>query len=88
MARVHTESAIRCLAGIMGQPDAPPSARVAAAECLLSRGWGKPLQQVEHGGVGDFDRLSDEEIRQRLAQQAMALKALGFVLPDESEKAN
>ena len=51
MARTHTESAIKTLAGIMTQPGANPSARVAAAEALLDRGWGKPAQMVV--GPGD-----------------------------------
>ena len=41
LARGHTESAINCLAGIMNKVDAPESARVAAANSLLDRGWGK-----------------------------------------------
>jgi hypothetical protein len=47
LARVHTESAIKTLAGIMGQKDAPHSARVSAAQALLDRGWGKPDQKLE-----------------------------------------
>ncbi len=31
----------------MRQKDAPPSARVAAANSLLDRGWGRPDQQIE-----------------------------------------
>ena len=30
----------------MQQPKAPPAARVAAAQALLDRGWGKPAQVV------------------------------------------
>jgi HEAT repeat protein len=44
LARSYTESAIKVLAGIMQQPDSQPSARVAAAQALLDRGWGKPHQ--------------------------------------------
>ncbi len=40
------------LVGVMGQPDAPPSARVAAANSILDRGWGKPAQAII-GGNGD-----------------------------------
>lgn len=47
LARSHTETAIRVLAGVMQQEDAPPAARVAAANSLLDRGWGKPLQTVQ-----------------------------------------
>lgn len=47
LARSHTETAIRTLAGIMREKDAPHSARVAAAQVLLDRGWGKATQHVE-----------------------------------------
>lgn len=41
LARVHTETALKTLAGIMNEPSAPHSARVSAANSLLDRGWGK-----------------------------------------------
>ena len=47
LARVHTEAAVRTLAGVMNQPDAPAAARVSAAQALLDRGWGKPTQTIE-----------------------------------------
>ena len=31
----------------MNQPDAPAPARVAAAQALLDRGWGKAVQFIE-----------------------------------------
>jgi hypothetical protein len=55
LARSHTETAINVLAGIMQQKDAPPSARVAAANALLDRGWGKPTQPI--AGDDDHDPL-------------------------------
>lgn len=42
LARKHTQAAMRTLAHIMREPSAPHSARVAAANALLDRGWGKP----------------------------------------------
>ena len=47
LARAHTATAIRTLAGIMREKSAPHSARVSAADALLSRGWGKPEQPVD-----------------------------------------
>ena len=47
LARSHTESAIRVLAGIMNEEKAPHAARVSAAQALLDRGWGKAVQYVE-----------------------------------------
>ena len=51
LARAHTDRAIQVLAGIMDQPEAPHAARVAAANSLLDRGWGKAAQIV----AGDPD---------------------------------
>lgn len=51
LARSHTKTAINVLAGIMRQTESPASARVAAAEALLDRGWGKATQMI----AGDPD---------------------------------
>jgi hypothetical protein len=51
LARNHTDRALQVLQGIMDQPDAPHAARVAAANSLLDRGWGKPTQPI----AGDDD---------------------------------
>ena len=55
LARSHTETALKCLAGIMNQEEAPAAARVSAAQALLDRGWGKAMQTVAHAEV----RLED-----------------------------
>jgi hypothetical protein len=47
LARVHTESALKVLAGVMTNSDAPPAARVAAATAILNRGWGQPHQSID-----------------------------------------
>lgn len=46
LARTHTEAAIRTLKAIMNQPKSPAAARVAAAQALLDRGWGKATQPI------------------------------------------
>lgn len=63
LSRVHTKTALKTLAGIMEQPDAPPSARVAAATALLDRGWGKPSQTVDMTVRRHIAKeLSDDEL--------------------------
>ncbi len=52
LARSHTRSAINTLAQIMRNKDATPAARVAAANALLDRGWGKPVQAIANGEEG------------------------------------
>lgn len=52
LARSATELAIKTLIEIAGKSNAPESARVAASNALLDRGWGKPVQAMEHSGPG------------------------------------
>ena len=52
LARSHTEAALKCLVGVMNQDEAPPAARVQAANSLLDRGWGKPSQPHDGDGQG------------------------------------
>ena len=46
LARRHTPAAIAALQGVMSSPTAPAAARVAAAQALLDRAWGKPTQPL------------------------------------------
>jgi len=46
LARQHTSQALSALQAIMNDPKAPASARVAASEALLNRGWGRPTQMI------------------------------------------
>lgn len=57
LARSHTESALRVLAGIMNQDEAPAAARVSAAQALLDRGWGKAVQALTHTDLSLEDLL-------------------------------
>lgn len=45
-ARKYTERALYTLNEIMEDVEAPPTARVAAANSILDRGWGKPVQTI------------------------------------------
>ncbi len=63
LARSHTQKALNVLAGIMEQADAPPAARVSAAQALLDRGWGKPAQTVDMTVRKQIAKeLSDDEL--------------------------
>lgn len=44
LCRSYTGEAVRSLAAIMRNADAPPRARLQAIDILLDRGWGKPAQ--------------------------------------------
>jgi hypothetical protein len=51
LARSHTRTALNVLVGVMRSNEATPAARVAAANAILDRGWGKAPQAVENGGA-------------------------------------
>ncbi len=47
LAKEHTEVALSTLKEIVKNEKAPPSARINAANALLSRAWGKPSLAIE-----------------------------------------
>jgi hypothetical protein len=57
LARSHTRSALRVLVGVMCSTQATPAARVAAANAILDRGWGKASQAIENGSDGGFELI-------------------------------
>jgi hypothetical protein len=63
LARQQSPQAINTLAEIMGDEKAPPAARVAAANALLDRGYGKPTQPISQTLAKiDPSTMSDEEL--------------------------
>lgn len=62
LAKEWTTDSIRTLAEIMKDVAAPPASRVAAANSLLDRGWGKPAQTVEATVHSKFEDRSDDEL--------------------------
>jgi hypothetical protein len=47
LARNHTASAIKVLAGVMTNTMSKDCDRIRAAEILLNRAWGKPTERIE-----------------------------------------
>lgn len=69
LARQHTEEAIRTLAAIMTDKGAKETARVAAAEALLDRGWGKAPQEMKIDSTQTVTVANLEDIiREELAK--------------------
>ena len=52
LAKQYTHQMVEVLSRVALNPKSPPAARVAAAEGLLSRAWGKPS--------GDFEGLGEQ----------------------------
>jgi hypothetical protein len=49
--RAPRKTALNVLVGVMRSNEATPAARVAAANAILDRGWGKAPQAIEGGGT-------------------------------------
>jgi hypothetical protein len=65
LARSHAPEAIETLALIMANPQAPPAARVAAANGILDRGYGRPKETVDHTVRTTLEDLVMESYRLR-----------------------
>jgi len=57
LARTHTRTAIRMLVNVMRDPKASAAAKVAAANSILDRGWGKATQPIGNGEDGAFELI-------------------------------
>jgi len=66
LARSYAPDAMRCLAEIVNDVGAKESARVAAANSILDRGYGKPSQHISI--KEELDKLSTEELIARARQ--------------------
>ena len=82
LARLHGEDAINTLAEIMQNPNQTARARVAAADAILDRGWGRPqameLYQPENERPStpwDLSSLTNDELRflERLTRKACSV---------------
>lgn len=61
-AKALTVDAINTLSEVMRSKDAPPSARVTAANALLDRGWGKSEASVTVTTKRDASEYTDDEL--------------------------
>jgi hypothetical protein len=76
-ARGYSVQAIETLAEIMRNPTESGTARIAAADKILDRAWGKPGQHVTANSI---DNLSGDELRRELVNALAGLRALGVDL--------
>jgi hypothetical protein len=63
LARSHTRTALNVLVAVMRNTKATPPARIAAANAILDRGWGKAAQAIENGDEGAFELIHRIELR-------------------------
>jgi hypothetical protein len=76
LAQAHGADAIATLADLMADTKQPPQCRIAAANHLLDRAYGKPLERAEVSGADGAPIQSVsmtpgqfEEIARRIAQE-------------------
>lgn len=78
MARDHSEEAIAALLDV-AKNGSTETARVAAAQAILDRGWGTPVKRTEAGEPGafaDVEELSEEELQaEKLETLELAVKS-------------
>ncbi|MFA5965985.1 MAG: hypothetical protein WC804_18365 [Sphingomonas sp.] len=70
LARAQTEAAVAVLVTIMSEEAVTATARIAAANALLDRGWGRPRGEIEAEPAVDIAAI----IAQRRRQVAEGLK--------------
>jgi hypothetical protein len=67
-ARKHAQAAIKALADIVNDTEAPPPSRISAASELLDRGYGRAAQSIDLNHTVDFSQELSDFLR-RLHQQ-------------------
>lgn len=72
LASQQTESAIKTLAEICGREDLPPAARVAAANSLLDRAYGRPESTANINVNRTARELSTDELIQIISSTGAA----------------
>lgn len=68
LARTYTDQAIKTLARVMNDPDAPHAAKVAASNSLLDRGWGKAEAKLTIDHKRDASDYTRADIEALLAE--------------------
>ena len=85
LARAATEPAIQTLVAIMLNERERGSARVAAAQALLDRAWGRaPADIPDTGGEIDVTRMSNEELLALIERAAAYIPPLAVEVTDDT----
>ena len=86
LARQHTRAAISTLIEVMANKEAPPSARVKAAEVILDRGYGRAPLNVSVELLAHFKgKPAELEAVARRILERRALEGKARALPPKGE---
>ena len=83
--RSKSHAAVEALVEVMSSKSAPPSARVAAANSILDRGFGKPQIEV-NATVSTYDNMSERELVAYIAGQTIEGEAIRVIEEMEREE--
>jgi len=72
LARTYTRLAIDTIVEVMTNVRSPASARLAAAECLLDRAWGRSTSSMDPEAALDFVNVLQEAVAIRARRQEQA----------------
>src|SRR5262245_14616521 len=79
LARECTQQAIETLKDIMHNNKAPAAARVAAANSLLDRGYGRPSQTINQAHT-ELEGMSEAELKAFIQRELEAAKDVSTAL--------
>jgi hypothetical protein len=77
LAQTHTPAAIKTLVDVMRDDEAPPAARVMAANALLDRGHGKAPQAITGPEGGPLVEVNIDLMRDMLGAKLNRIAAAG-----------
>ena len=83
LARENSEDAIEILSSIMRNEDAPANSRVAAANSILDRAYGRAPLRVKTEDPGKDQALVREMVRRAVGDAAVVIPGSVEVLPPE-----
>ena len=83
--KMHSQDAVEALVEVMNTKTAPPAARVAAANSILDRGWGKASLEV-NATVTTYDNMSDTELVKIITGNVIEGEVLRVIEENEREE--
>lgn len=85
LCKEHSLQAVEALIDVMNSKTAPPSARVAAANSVLDRGWGKPTMEI-NATVSSYDNMSEAELIGYITGHVIEGEAIQALVDAEREQ--
>jgi hypothetical protein len=85
LCKENSVAAIRALLDVMNSQTAPPSSRVAAANSVLDRGWGKPTMEI-NTTITSYDSMSEADLVGYITGQVIEGEVIQALIDAEKEQ--